>query len=97
MLFAPFILLAFFGSQVLLAGQGVQEAAAVVERSLWPALKLNWVFWPAAQLVNFRFVPLQQRVGYVSLCLVFWNAVLSYVHNRNEAKLLQDQQQQPTK
>jgi protein Mpv17 len=92
LLFAPVILTLFFGSQVLLANKGVDEATAVVRRSLWPSLQMNWMFWPAAQMVNFKFVPPAQRVGFVSLCLVFWNGVLSYWFNQ-QAKKQQQQQQ----
>ena len=84
LVFAPFILTAFFGSQELLAGKSVDAAVATVRGALWPSLQLNWCFWPAAQMINFRFVPPAQRVGFVSLCLVGWNAFLSYKFNQGK-------------
>lgn len=27
-----------------------------------PALKANWVLWPAVQIINFRFMPLQFQI-----------------------------------
>lgn len=36
------------------------------------------MFWPAAQSVNFRFVPGQFRVAYVSSATLIWNSMLSY-------------------
>ena len=29
---------------------------------LWPTLLVNWQIWPAAQVINFNYVPLRLRV-----------------------------------
>ena len=41
-------------------------AAPRRSRAARQALKMNYVVWPAAQLINFTFVPPQHRVGYIS-------------------------------
>ena len=33
----------------------------------WEALKKNWMLWPAVQMVNFKFVPLEHRVLVVNV------------------------------
>ncbi|RYG65867.1 hypothetical protein EON64_11035 [archaeon] len=30
-------------------------------RNLWPSLVANWYCWPAINLVNFQYVPVQYR------------------------------------
>lgn len=37
----------------------------------------GWKFWVPAATVNFGVVPLQGRVGFMSLCSIFWNFYLS--------------------
>lgn len=34
--------------------------------------------WPAANFINFQFVPLQQRVAFASAVNLVWNVYLSY-------------------
>lgn len=50
--------------------------------------QVDWAFWPAAQFINFRFVPGSLRVLYVSFAALLWNIFLSYIkhdHVRIEA------------
>lgn len=44
---------------------------------LKPALIANWYLWPAAQLVNFTVVPLDQRILYVNAVSIAWTAYIS--------------------
>ncbi len=64
-------------------GKSTDDAKKVISTQLWPSLKLNWCIWPVAQMINFTFVPVQHRVGYVSVLLVFWNSILSYIHHKD--------------
>jgi len=38
----------------------------------------NCAFWPAAQLVNFKFVPPQYRVAYLGLAAFIWTNILCF-------------------
>eukprot|EP00122_Pirum_gemmata_P020116 Pgem_evm1s18818 len=38
---------------------------------------MDCLFWPAVQFVNFKYLPGQYRVVYVSVFAIFWNAFLS--------------------
>lgn len=42
----------------------------------------NYKIWPLAQVINFTFVPIQHRVGFVQLVAIFWNAYLSWMANK---------------
>ncbi len=52
-----------------------------LEKSYWPGLKANWALWPAVQAVNFKFVPLDQRVLVVNIVSLGWNCFLSWLNN----------------
>jgi hypothetical protein len=33
----------------------------------WGALRAKWKLWPAVQLINFRFVPLNIRIVFINI------------------------------
>jgi len=89
LLFAPFIICAFFTTMTLLDGKGPRAARDRIKTELVPTLKLNYLLWPAAQIINFTFVPPQHRVGYVGFLVMIWSCVLSWTFNRSKEKLHQ--------
>jgi len=80
-LFAPIIVSAFFTSMTVMNGGGPEEIKNTLSKNFIPTMKMNYYLWPAAQMVNFTFVPPQQRVGYVACILLLWNTYLSYIGN----------------
>ncbi|CAG8645895.1 549_t:CDS:2 [Ambispora leptoticha] len=64
--FAPVGLALFFGVMGLMEANGLQAIRDKFTDAYFPALKANYVVWPLVQLVNFRFLPLQYRVPFVS-------------------------------
>lgn len=68
--FAPFGLVVFYTAMTLAEG-GTTDAVGVKLREMYvPTLKANWMVWPAVQVVNFRFMPVQFQL--VSGLLVGW-------------------------
>ncbi|CAG2178237.1 unnamed protein product [Oppiella nova] len=57
--FASTNLFLFLSSMAIMEGS---DPKAKLEASYWEALKKNWMVWPGAQFVNFKYVPLEYRV-----------------------------------
>ena len=53
-----------------------------LETTWWPALKANWMVWPAVQFVNFSFLPLQYRLFFANIVSIGWNSYLSWVNSQ---------------
>ncbi len=51
-----------------------------LQRDYLTALKGNYVLWPAAQLINFAFVPPPLAVLYVSGVALVWNTWLCWLN-----------------
>ena len=67
LIFAPMGLAAFFTFMTVTEGGGRRAVARKFQDVYLPALKANFILWPAVQILNFRIVPLQfQIVWHVS-------------------------------
>jgi protein Mpv17 len=40
-------------------------------------LLANYALWPIAHLINFKFVPSEQRILYINCVQIIWSAYLS--------------------
>jgi len=69
----------------VMEGRGPKHIRARFEDIFRPALLANWKIWPAAQFINFRFMPLPYRVPFQQTCGVFWTLYLSLL-NAAESK-----------
>ena len=52
---------------------------ATVTEKTFPTVAANYVIWPAAHVISFRYIPSQQRILYNNSVAIFWNCYLSLV------------------
>jgi protein Mpv17 len=64
LVFAPVGIAVFFSTMAVLEGGDPKKK---LHESWWTALRANWNIWPAVQVVNFRFVPLDLRVLFANV------------------------------
>ncbi|KAJ3015959.1 hypothetical protein HKX48_004298 [Thoreauomyces humboldtii] len=78
---APFTAL-FFVCNSAAEGLNATQIKDRLDSNLWPTLKANWAIWPAALLINFRYVPLKLRLLTVNILGLGWGTYLSMVQHR---------------
>ena len=81
LIFAPLFVPSFFTMLSLLQGN-VQELPQQLQNEWWKTVQVNWTLWIPAQMVNFRFVPLQYQVLFSNGVGLIWNIYLSHVSFR---------------
>jgi protein Mpv17 len=74
---APPLTVLFFLVMKALEGKP-EEAWPTAAAQSWPTLKLHYIVWPLAHVVNFALVPPSQRILYVNAVSVLWTAYMSY-------------------
>ncbi len=52
----------FFTFMTVAEGGGKRAVAKKLQDVYVPALKANYLLWPAVQIINFKFVPLQFQI-----------------------------------
>ncbi|KAI4138264.1 MAG: hypothetical protein L6R39_006884, partial [Caloplaca ligustica] len=62
LIFAPCGLACFFTFMTVTEGGGRRAVARKFQDVYLPALKANFMIWPAVQFLNFRVVPLQYQI-----------------------------------
>ncbi|KAK9832477.1 hypothetical protein WJX81_000068 [Elliptochloris bilobata] len=67
--------------------------ASTVQSKLIQTVAANYVLWPFAHFVNFRFIPNEHRILYNNVVSIFWNAFLSTLaHTGVDAPVLDTDQ-----
>ncbi|EJT97946.1 hypothetical protein DACRYDRAFT_24860 [Dacryopinax primogenitus] len=79
---APVGLVIFTGSMGVMEGKTLEQIKKKYKDMYWSALIANWQVWPAAQLINFRYMPLPYRVPFQATLGVFWSLYLSLLNAR---------------
>ncbi|KAH6888414.1 hypothetical protein B0T10DRAFT_53785 [Thelonectria olida] len=77
LVFAPFGVAVFFTVMTVAEGGGRRAVAHKLRDMYIPTLKANYLVWPAVQVVNFRLMPVQYQLPFVSTIGIAWTAYLS--------------------
>ncbi|EDV45215.1 uncharacterized protein Dere_GG16424 [Drosophila erecta] len=80
-LFAPPFTMAMSFLVPLANGEPIDRIRQRILDSYPSILIRNYMLWPAAQIFNFRFVPLGYQVLYAQFIALVWNCYLSLILN----------------
>ncbi|GAB7350950.1 hypothetical protein MBLNU459_g1456t1 [Dothideomycetes sp. NU459] len=84
LLFSPVGLAIFFTYMTVAEGGGKRAVARKFQEVYIPALKANYMVWPAVQMLNFRVLPIQFQIPFVSTIGIAWTAYLSLTNNASD-------------
>jgi protein Mpv17 len=76
-IFAPVGIGVFFTAMTVAEGGGRRAVSNKLRDMYIPTLKANFLVWPAVQIVNFRLMPVQFQLPFVSTIGIAWTAYLS--------------------
>jgi len=86
LIFAPFGLTCFFTFMTVAEGGGKRAITRKFQDVYLPALRANWTLWPIVQILNFRVIPLQFQIPFVSSVGIAWTAYLSLTNSAEEVE-----------
>ena len=84
LLFGPSIIAAFYISSGLLEGKKIENIKDDFRNSYLDVLKMNYYIWPAANFINFSFVPYHYRIVFTNTVALVWNTFLSNSTQKKE-------------
>jgi protein Mpv17 len=83
--FAPMAIVAFFGYKCSLIHSDTQLITTSFQNQVyhqfWDTYLADCSLWPAANIVNFKYVSLVYRPSFTSMVQLLWQTYLSYVTN----------------
>ncbi|KAK7091279.1 mitochondrial inner membrane protein Mpv17-like [Littorina saxatilis] len=79
---APVVLATFVVGIGALRGDSRQQIKDSMKRDYLTIMLNNYKIWPAAQTINFFFMPLQHRVLFVNFIALGWNTYLAWITER---------------
>ncbi|EME50373.1 hypothetical protein DOTSEDRAFT_69032 [Dothistroma septosporum NZE10] len=94
-IFAPVGLAAFFTFMTVAEGGGRKAVAKKFQDVYLPALKANFLVWPLVQVLNFRVIPIQFQIPFVSTVGIFWTAYLSLTNASDEPVVTPTERESP--
>jgi hypothetical protein len=86
LIFAPFGLTCFFTFMTLTEGGGLPQIKKKFLDVYVPTLRANYILWPAVQMVNFRLMPIQFQIPFVSTVGIAWTAYLSLTNSSEDVE-----------
>lgn len=76
---SPVCLGIFFFGLGALEQKNLRDINGEVRLKLLDTWKVDCMFWPPTQFVNFLFIPIRYRVIYINVMTVFYDIFLSYI------------------
>lgn len=86
LIFAPCGLTCFFTFMTLTEGGGWTAIQQKFTDVYVPTLRANFILWPAVQMLNFRVMPIQFQIPFVSTVGIAWTAYLSLTNQRGDVE-----------
>lgn len=86
LIFAPFGIACFFTIMTIAEGGGRRAVTHKLRDMYLPTLKANFMVWPLVQIINFRLMPIQFQLPFVSSVGIAWTAYLSLSNAAEEAE-----------
>ncbi|WBW73805.1 mitochondrial Mpv17/PMP22 family protein 2 [Schizosaccharomyces osmophilus] len=77
LVFAPIGLGSFFLFMGITECKSTEKIKTFFKRNYYPTLKANYILWPAAQFINFNFIPFVFQVIFVNAMAMVWMTYLS--------------------
>ena len=84
-IFSPITVSGYFTLRSIMEGSGMEGIKDKLSTRLVKTVLGAWKFWPAANIINFGFIPLEFRVLYMNVLSVFWSFYLTYVNGQKIA------------
>lgn len=88
-IWAPFGIASFYVSMGVLQGHSWDNIKDELRSKYYTTMVGNYMVWPAVQIVNFRFMPLEYRLLFVNVVSIAWNTFLSWFSATPAAEGLQ--------
>lgn len=81
---SPLCLIIFFYSACFLERKTFKETNDELKEKFLFIYFIDWLLWPGAQYINFRYLETKYRVTFVNVCTALYNIFMSYVkHDYN--------------
>jgi len=85
LVFAPVGIVIFFTVMTIAEGGGKRAVQHKLRDMYLPTLKANFMVWPTVQILNFRVIPIQFQLPFVSSVGIAWTAYLSLTNAAEDA------------